>query len=199
MRIQSGNFMAEAPPEEIRTPSGAWYILIIEIFDCQAKAKRRIVVAILAALRAIDSDMDRLDEAAAARLGVSRSDFRCLDILSRGKALTPGELATETGLTTGAVTALLDRLEDAGYVRRERDRKDRRRILVHPSERATNEVWPIFRGVAQDASRILSQFSDRELDSILRFLETNQEAIRKRLGGAAQKSTLQRRPTGKLD
>jgi DNA-binding MarR family transcriptional regulator len=146
-----------------------------------SKSKRGAIETILAALRAIDGDMDRLDEAAAARLGVSRSDFRCLDILSRGVAMTPGQLATETGLTTGAVTALLDRLENAGYVRRERDREDRRRILIHPSERATAEVWPIFRGVAQDAARILSQFSEEELGTILRFLTTNREAMRKRL------------------
>lgn len=155
--------------------------------------KRQTIAAILAALRAIDGDMDRLDEAAAARLGVSRSDFRCLDILSRGKALTPGALATETGLTTGAVTALLDRLEKAGYVRRERDRTDRRKILVHPSKRAAAEVWPIFRGVSHDAARILSEFSERELATILRFLETNREAIRKRLPEVIEKSPETRR------
>jgi len=132
--------------------------------------------------------MDRLDEAAAERLRISRSDFRCLDILSRGEALTPGQLATEMGLTTGAVTALLDRLEKVGYVRRERDRIDRRKIVVHPSKRATAEVWPIFRGVAQDAARILSQFSGRELATILRFLEINREAIRKRMSEAGQRA-----------
>lgn len=154
-----------------------------------SKVKEQTIQAILAALRAIDGDMDRLDEAAAERLGISRNDFRCLDILSRGEALTPGQLATETGLTTGAVTALLDRLEKAGYARRERYRIDRRKILVRPSRRATAEVWPIFRGVAQDAARILSGFSERELATILRFLETNREAIRKRMPGTAKSKT----------
>jgi len=151
-----------------------------------SKVKRAVIEAILAALRAIDGDMDRLDEAAAARLGVSRSDFRCLDILSRGRTMTPGQLATETGLTSGAVTALVDRLEKAGYARRERDINDRRKVLIHPSKRAAEEVWPIFRGVAQDAARILSTFSDSELETILRFLTTNQEAIRKRMPGIAE-------------
>jgi DNA-binding MarR family transcriptional regulator len=158
-----------------------------------SKAKGEAIEAILAALRAIDGDMDRLDEAAAGRLGVSRSDFRCLDILSRGRAMTPGQLATETGLTTGAVTAMLDRLEKAGYVRRERDREDRRKILIHPSKRAAQEVWPIFRGVAQDGTRILSGFSDAELETILRFLVTNREAIRKRMPKIAERGSSPRR------
>ncbi|MGH9686871.1 MAG: MarR family winged helix-turn-helix transcriptional regulator [Candidatus Acidiferrales bacterium] len=154
-----------------------------------SEAKRPTIAEILAALRAIDGDMDRLDEAAAARLGVSRSDFRCLDILSRGKAMTPGQLAVETGLTTGAVTALLDRLEKAGYVRRERDRTDRRKVLVHPSRRAAAEVWPIFRGVAQDAAAILDTFTSRELEIILRFLETNRGAIHTRLSEGREKGS----------
>jgi len=160
-----------------------------------SKGKERTVRAILAALRAVDGDMDRLDEAAAERLGISRSDFRSLDILSRGEALTPGQLATETGLTTGAVTALLDRLEKVGYVRRERDKLDRRKILVRPSRRATAEVWPIFRGVAQDAARILSGFSERDLATILRFLETNREAIRKRMPATAKSKSRRPRAT----
>lgn len=164
-----------------------------------SKVKRETIAAILAGLRAIDGDMDRLDEAAAERLGVSRSDFRCLDILSRGTALTAGELADETGLTTGAVTALLDRLEKAGYVRRERDRSDRRKVLIHPSQRAAREVWPIFRGVAEDAARILAQFSERDLGMILRFLEVNREAIRKRMPSAARSGSAPKRGRAKGD
>ena len=146
-----------------------------------SEVKREIIASILAHLRAIDGDMDRLDEAAAARLRIRRTDFRCLDILSRGSAITPGRLAEEMGLTTGAVTALLDRLEKAGYVMRRRDLKDRRRILVEPSKRATDEVWPIFRGVVAAATRTLNQFGSGELKTVLRFLERNRVAIHRRL------------------
>ncbi|HEY6443863.1 MAG TPA: MarR family transcriptional regulator [Candidatus Acidoferrales bacterium] len=146
-----------------------------------SEVKREIIASILANLRAIDGDMDRLDEAAAARLRISRTDFRCLDILSRGSAITPGRLAKEMGLTTGAITALLDRLEKAGYVMRRRDLKDRRRILVEPSKRATDEVWPIFRGVVTAATRTLNQFDSGELKTVLRFLEENRVAIHRQL------------------
>jgi DNA-binding MarR family transcriptional regulator len=150
--------------------------------------KDEIISAILANLRAIDGDMDRLDEVAAGRLGITRTDFRCLDILSRGKAVTAGQLAFEMGLTTGAVTALLDRLEKGGYVKRRHDIKDRRRILVEPTKRATTKVWPIFRGVVAAATRTLSEFRPGELQVILRFLDENRVAIRELLPAAKKKT-----------
>jgi len=141
-------------------------------------AKAPLITGIIAALRAIDSDMDRIDELAAAQLGVNRTDFRCLDILSRGTAITAGQLAVEAGLTTGAVTALIDRLEQAGYVRRVRDEEDRRKVLIEPTKRSVEIVWPLFAGLVAEATTVLSRFSANELKTILRFLETNRSALR---------------------
>jgi DNA-binding MarR family transcriptional regulator len=140
-----------------------------------------MIAAILAALRAIDGDIDRMDDVAATRLGVSRTDFRCLDVLSRGALITPGQLATEMGLSTGATTALLDRLEKKGFIGRERDLKDRRRVLIKPSRRAAAQVWPIFQDVVEDSTRLLSQFQFTELETILRFLEKQRTLIREHL------------------
>ena len=142
------------------------------------KLKRKVIEAIVANLRAMDGDVDRLDEVAANRLGIHRADFHCLDIVSRGRAITPGQLATELGLTTGAITALLDRLEKARYLRRRRDRHDRRRILIEPSKRARAKVRPILTGVVTAANRALRLFRMSELRVILRFLNQNRAAIR---------------------
>ena len=136
---------------------------------------------ILALFRAIDGDMDRMDEVAAARLGISRTDFRCLDILSRGNSMTPGQLAEETGLSSGATTALLDRLEKGGFVRRKRDVKDRRRVFVLPTKRSIDEVWPIFEGLVAGVTRLMGQFRLEELETILRFLERQRTVIREHL------------------
>src|SRR5687767_14978126 len=73
---------------------------------------------------------DVFDEAAAARLGVNSTDLRCMDILQRLDGVTAGELAREAALTTGAVTSVIDRLERAGYAKREADPADRRKVLV---------------------------------------------------------------------
>ena len=143
------------------------------------ESKAQLAQRILAMLRAIDGDMDRFDEAAAARLGLSRTDFRCLDILSRGVRLSPGQLSQETGLSTGATTALLDRLERAGYIRRKRDRDDRRKVLVEPTRRAIHEVWPLFEGLVSAATQLMTHFRVEELETVLRFLERQRTLVRK--------------------
>jgi DNA-binding MarR family transcriptional regulator len=137
-----------------------------------------LIERILALLRATDADMDRIEEAAAARLGVHRTDFRCLDILSRGTALTAGALAAAAGLSTGAVTALLDRLERAGYVRRGRDPEDRRRVVIEVTSAATEEVWPVFARLVASSNAMLRDFSREELETILRFSERQAELIK---------------------
>src|SRR5919197_439372 len=71
-----------------------------------------------------------LDEAAASHLGINSTDGRALDVIDQHGRITAGELARELRLSTGAVTALLDRLERAGYARRVPDEGDRRRVLI---------------------------------------------------------------------
>jgi DNA-binding MarR family transcriptional regulator len=152
-----------------------------------SSGKSVLIHGIIAGLRAIDADMERVDEIAAARLGVNLTDFRCLDILSRGEPITAGQLASESGLTTGAVTALVDRLERSGYVRRKREVNDRRRVLIAPTKRAMDKVWPLFKGIVETSSAVLSQFTISELETILRFVETNRLALREQLGNASER------------
>ena len=141
------------------------------------QTKAPLIREILATLRAIDADMERVDQFACSKLGIHETDFRCLDILSRGEPVSAGQIATEAGLTTGAVTALLDRLESAGYVARKRDPQDRRRVLVTPTKRATDMVWPLFEGVVSAATAVLQKFSQSELETIARFVRANRSAI----------------------
>jgi DNA-binding MarR family transcriptional regulator len=143
--------------------------------------KRNAIREILDAMRAIDGDIERVEEIAASRLGINLTDFRCLDVLSRGEHLTAGQLADEAGLTTGAATALIDRLERSGYVERLRDLNDRRRVLVAPTQRSVEKVWPLFEGIVASSTEILNRFSSAELRIILRFLNENRKAIRAQL------------------
>ena len=71
---------------------------------------------------------DAFDSLAAQRLGVSESDLRCLNIVENNGGISAGELAAEAGLTAGAVTGVIDRLEKMGYARRVPDPDDRRRV-----------------------------------------------------------------------
>jgi DNA-binding MarR family transcriptional regulator len=85
---------------------------------------------LLVAVRQLYSAMERFDAAAAARLGVDRTGLRAINAMERG-AVSPGQLARELGLTSGSVTALLDRLERAGHIERALSLKDGRRRDAH--------------------------------------------------------------------
>jgi DNA-binding MarR family transcriptional regulator len=95
---------------------------------------------------------DRLDEAVAAQFGLNRTDLRCLGILYRRGRVTAGELAEESGLTPGAITTVLDRMERGGYANRVADPTDRRRVLV-TSTVATRELGARMYGEVELAGR----------------------------------------------
>src|ERR1700730_8582328 len=80
--------------------------------------KRELFWQLMLEIRASQNATDRYDQAVADTLGLNRTDMRCLDILDRQGRLTAGQLAEQTGLTSGAVTTVIDRLEAAGHARR---------------------------------------------------------------------------------
>ena len=137
--------------------------------------------------RATGNQDDAFDSVAAVRLGVSDTDLRCLNIIENGRGLTAGELARHAGLTAGAVTGVIDRLEQRGFARRMPDPSDRRRVRVEVTQafyRATAGIWG---PVAADWHGALSdQFTSEELELIIRFLRSISELGRRhldRLGG----------------
>jgi DNA-binding MarR family transcriptional regulator len=105
------------------------------------------------------------------RVGQHATDLECLDFLILNGPATAGKLAELTGLTTGAVTAVIDRLEKAGYARRERDLDDRRKVIVIPNEpKIYKEVAPFSESMGVALEAISQEFSESELDVILHFL-----------------------------
>src|SRR5262245_22294894 len=114
-------------------------------------------------IRRYQNAQDEFDEAASARLGINRTDARCLDILDMHGQMTAGQLAAESGLSTGAVTTLLDRLEKVGYVKRVRDTVDRRRVLVEMTDRARRRAEEIWGPIAAEAAEVYSEWSEEEL------------------------------------
>lgn len=111
-------------------------------------------------------------------LGLSATDRKCLDLLSRGP-VTAGQIARFTGLTTGAVTGIIDRLEKAGYAQRVRDPQDRRRVLVaRKAHSRLDELLPaIFGPLGQDMSAMTSSYNPQELHVIADFLARTREVL----------------------
>ncbi|MDX3380109.1 MarR family transcriptional regulator [Streptomyces niveiscabiei] len=130
-------------------------------------------------VRALQSAVEAVDAAAAARLGINQTDLRCLDVLLQRESAAPGELGAALGLTTGSVTAMLDRLDKLGYLTREPDPGDRRRSVVRASERTRKAAEEIYRPLAEEAHAGLQRYSAEELGLLLDFVRGSREVQEK--------------------
>ena len=143
----------------------------------QAKSPKSLLVEdLIARYRAAANRDVAFDKLAAARLGVSVTDLHCLNIVESRHGLTAGELATESGLTTGAVTAVIDRLERAGFARRVPDARDRRKVKVEVTEAFYARAGEIWGPVAADwQAAVAARFTEAELRTIAAFLAQAEE------------------------
>src|SRR6201991_5352412 len=96
----------------------------------RAKARAALMLELEHAVRKSSALGVIFGQTVANAVGISSSDLECLDFLNIEGRVTAGRLAELTGLTTGAITGLLDRMEKAGLVRRERDEEDRRKVYI---------------------------------------------------------------------
>ena len=150
------------------------------------ESKKELIEQILLASRAEHNQVDVFDDAACERLGVNRTDLRCLDILGQRGPLTAGELAAAAQLTTGAVTAVVDRLERVGYARRLDDPTDRRRVMVEATGKVHRRSWAIWGPLAADVTALLRGYTAEELRLILDFLTRGSEVQREHLARVKQ-------------
>ncbi|MEV4950062.1 MarR family winged helix-turn-helix transcriptional regulator [Streptomyces sp. NPDC053755] len=122
-------------------------------------------------LRYLNGEMNRMAHSFAAAQGLHATDVQALAaILDSDTPLTPGRLREHLGLTSGAVTACLDRLERAGHVRRARESADRRVVHLHYAAGARAAARAHFLPLAEATARAQEGFSDEELSVALRFL-----------------------------
>ena len=107
--------------------------------------------------------------AIASHFGQNMTDWICASIIQRKGSLTAGQLAEMTGLTTGAVTGLIDRLEKEGVVQRQSDPNDRRRVIVAAKADWEERMTPFYNTILQLFSEMTSVYSDEELALIIDF------------------------------
>ena len=140
------------------------------------------IAALISAFRT-SGNLDRaFDNRAAEALSVNLTDLHCLNIVENRGGVTAGALAAEAGLTTRAVTGVLDRLERAGYARRVRDPTDRRRVKIEATDHFYARADEIWRPVAADwKTELARRFSGDQLDLIAAFLDATNELTRRHL------------------
>jgi DNA-binding MarR family transcriptional regulator len=144
--------------------------------------RAELEVAFATAMRRTGSLMQLMGQAAADRIGINNTDLNCLNILSFSGHMTAGELAKATGLTTASITGVIDRLEEAGFVRRERDPHDRRRVVVRLSlDKAVSDVASVFAPMLRDWREMATRYSDDELRLIVDFYGRVEQVFRKHL------------------
>lgn len=141
---------------------------------------RRQIETLAVELRRLGGGLLLHHQSEAAKLGLNPTDAKAVSLLGETGPVPAGRLAELLSLTTGAVTGVLDRLEEAGLVRRESDTQDRRRVLVVPSEKGVSvaEGERIFGPLAGPFSALVRSYSEKELDVILDFVTRTSELLR---------------------
>ncbi|MGH2978628.1 MAG: MarR family winged helix-turn-helix transcriptional regulator [Solirubrobacterales bacterium] len=138
--------------------------------------REQVVGELMYEMRAHGTANEKFDDAAHEALDLNRTDVRCLDIVEReGGRLTAGALAELSGLTTAAITGILDRLEAKGYARRVRDVSDRRRVFVELTPLAGERTGRIWGPLARKAEGILAKLSVEDLELMRDWFRAGRE------------------------
>jgi DNA-binding MarR family transcriptional regulator len=144
--------------------------------------RRQLAAEFILAMRRTTAVTQLLSQAAADRIGINATDLNCLNIVALTGTMTAGELARATGLTTASITGVLDRLEDSGLVRRERDAHDRRKVIVRLDlTRGLRDVAPVFAPLVTAMRAAAARYTDDELRLILRFQLELERIVRDQL------------------
>lgn len=113
-----------------------------------------------------------MHEAIARKAGLSGTDHKYLGLIMQKGEMTAGELANISGLTTGAVTGLIDRLENKGLVSRQFTKEDRRKVIIVPNQQnATQLLSPLFATLQEKTIALISSYSDEERQIIESYFD----------------------------
>ncbi|MGV9885919.1 MarR family winged helix-turn-helix transcriptional regulator [Streptomyces sp. NPDC003395] len=137
-----------------------------------------LIAAIEDAVRDNGARGQLLHQAIAERFGLNPTDMKCVDLARSEPRLTAGRLAEITGMSTSATTAVLDRMEKAGFIERVRDPADRRRVIVVSTGRREQELAAAFAPLKDVMSAVLESYDDDQLALIAQFTQRVNELLR---------------------
>ncbi len=136
-----------------------------------SKDRRAIIADLGWQLRTLTTTSVLAANTVAQKVGLGANDLKCAEILVRRGPMSAGQLGEFAGLTTGAITGVVDRLEKAGWAKRVPDPKDRRRIMIYPGPQETKKVNGLYDSYVKSLSRLLDGYSDSELMLITEFVD----------------------------
>ena len=145
------------------------------------ESKEELFWQLISLAREEEAANDAFDEVAAQKLGINRTDMRCLNIVENQGPMTAGRLAELSGLTTAAVTAVLDRLERAGYARRVRDDRDRRQVIVEVTPLLAERGAQIWGPVAADARKRMARMPVQDMKTVMDFYRESRDLNRRHI------------------
>jgi DNA-binding MarR family transcriptional regulator len=127
-----------------------------------------------------------LHQALAQSVGLNATDTKCVDLIVRAPeaSVTAGWLSERTGLTTGAITHILDRLERQQFIERVRDTHDRRKVLVRVRPESLRPLIPKYEAMGKEYLHLAEQYSDKELALICDYMEKTCEISERELAKA---------------
>jgi DNA-binding MarR family transcriptional regulator len=149
----------------------------------------RLLVALEEACRKVGAQAVLISDLVATRVGINSTDLECLDLLQLAGPTTAGQMSAHSGLTTGATTAVIDRLERAGFVRRRRDPEDRRVVVVEVLHHCGSHIAPLYQKIQEEMAKVHEHFTNREMAIVVRYLTEALEA------GARHVAWLQTQPS----
>jgi DNA-binding MarR family transcriptional regulator len=143
----------------------------------QEEDRQSLFLEVARQMRLMSSFDTLYSHAVADRVGVHATDIETMDLLNTLGTMTAGELSERTGLTSGATTRLIDRLAQKGYVRRQADESDRRRVLIEPIVENMEDLSALYEPLAFHLAEVWAEFSDNELATILEFTRRTNEVM----------------------
>ena len=170
--------------------------------DSAGRSKQGLVERVGVAVRRMGAQSVLASETIAAIFGLHKTDLESLDLIYlKGGACSAGELAKATGLTSGSTTALIDRLEKAGYVVREDDPNDRRRQIVRIQSNAIKPIQAVYKPIQVEMFKLWTSYRAEDLDVIADFItrstQLHAECLERIKSTSAVSSSVHRRPVKK--
>ncbi|MGQ5262954.1 MarR family winged helix-turn-helix transcriptional regulator [Micromonospora sp. ZYX-F-536] len=163
--------------------------------------REQLVAEITNNLRRYSVDAQQVGHAFANLHGLNPTDLQALiavmDAELLGEPITPGRLGEQLNISSGSVTALIDRLERAGHIRRDRDTADRRKVLLHYADQGAALAMRFFQPLGTRTDEVMDRFADDELEVVHRFMTEMSESLRAHRDSVrAARPGSPRRPTG---